>query len=383
MRRAAVHRIACGIVAAEVHRIRDADLVVSDKGDWPEATLIGDGGLGLDSLERLGALGALAETFGLDDSLLDDSPPRTIGDWVDWIMLGHDAGAGHILVRTSGSTGNPQMCRHAIADLLDEAAFLAAKFPDRQRVIALVPAHHLYGMIWTALLPAALGLSVVVRRLGAPLGLRAGDLVVAVPDQWRAILRLARALPADVVGVSSAGPLDPATADDLLAAGLARLVDVYGSSETSAIGLRELPAADYDLVPRWRLGADGADDWQLIDRDGRAVAIPDHVQPTGERSLLRLGRRDGAVQIGGCNVWPERVAQVLREVKGVAAATVRLGANGRLKAFVVPHAASDPAGLPGLIDRAVAARLTEPERPKNIQLGSDLPRNTMGKLTDW
>jgi hypothetical protein len=79
-------------------------------------------------------------------------------------------------VATSGSTGSPRLCIHNVADLLDEAVFLAAQFTGRRRVVALVPAHHLYGIIWTALLPDALGVPVVVRTIGAPLGLTAGEL---------------------------------------------------------------------------------------------------------------------------------------------------------------------------------------------------------------
>ncbi|MEG8024423.1 hypothetical protein QP162_08105 [Sphingomonas aurantiaca] len=99
------------------------------------------------------ALGALAETFGLEDSDLGREPPARVGDWIDWILRGHTAADGRMTVRTSGSTGRPKPCDHAIADLLDEAAFLATQIPGRRRVVALVPAHHLYGIIWTALLP--------------------------------------------------------------------------------------------------------------------------------------------------------------------------------------------------------------------------------------
>ncbi|MET0990744.1 MAG: hypothetical protein ABWX66_00005, partial [Lacisediminihabitans sp.] len=73
---------------------------------------------------------------------------------------------------------------------------------------------------------------------------------------------------------------------------------------------------------------------------------PDHVERTGERSLRPIGRRDGAVQVAGYNVWPERVAQVLRETEGVAEAAVRLGAGGLVlaaqTATAPPPAARSP-----------------------------------------
>ncbi|RZL76920.1 MAG: hypothetical protein EOP66_09570, partial [Sphingomonas sp.] len=101
------------------------------KGDWPTSTPIGDQGLGLDSMEQLGALGALAEAFGLDDSVLSAAPPQMVGDWVDWVMHAHVAGDGQMTVATSGSTGSPRPCVHDIADLIDEAAFLATQSTGR------------------------------------------------------------------------------------------------------------------------------------------------------------------------------------------------------------------------------------------------------------
>ncbi|MEG8021382.1 AMP-binding protein [Sphingomonas aerolata] len=247
--RAAVHRIACAVVATEMPRLRDPAPPAATRGDWPEAMPIGDEGLGLDSMEQLGALGALAEAFDLDDDTLGEGPPQTVGAWTDWILRAHAAGPGRIAVRTSGSTGSPRLCVHAVSDLLEEAAFFATRFADGRRVVALVPADHLYGLVWTALLPDALGVPVVVRTVGASLSLEAGDLVVAVPDQWRALSRMTRHWPGDVVGVSSAGPLDDAVAAMLLAAGLAGLVDIYGASETGGSRCAHCPRSIMPCCP--------------------------------------------------------------------------------------------------------------------------------------
>ena len=353
------------------------------KDEWALSTPIGDNGLGLDSMEQLGALGALAEAFDLDDSLLSDTPPQSVGAWVDWVMQAHVAGDGRMTVATSGSTGSPRPCVHDIDDLLGEAAFLATQFVGRRRVVALVPAHHLYGIIWTALLPDALGVPVVVRAIGAPLGLTAGDLVVAVPEQWQALLRLIRRFPTDVIGVSSAGALNDRVAAGLLTSGLARLVEIYGSSETGGIAMRDVPASAYDLLPRWQLSKHGNEDWRLVDRHGRLWDLPDHVERIDSSTLRPLGRRDGAIQVGGHNVWPERVALTLRTVDGVADVAVRLHAHGRLKAFVVLHPDRDPARLLERNEHVMVTRLADHERPRSFRFGPALPRNAMGKLEDW
>ncbi|WP_267388787.1 AMP-binding protein [Sphingomonas sp. GC_Shp_3] len=381
--RSAIQRIARAVVMAEVGRLRERGQPGLPADIWPDAMPIGDDGLGLDSLEQLGALGALAEMFGLDDHLLGPEPPRVVGGWVGWIMARHDPGDGELTVMTSGSTGQPRPCVHAIADLLTEARFLATQLGGRRRVVALVPGHHLYGIIWTALLPTVLNVPVVARTLGAPLDLASGDLVVAVPDQWRAIARLVRSFPEDVVGCSSAGPLDATLATDLLAAGLSRLLDVYGSSETGGIAVRDLPDDAYNLLPRWRLAPAGEDDWQLYDARGRSYSLPDHVERIGERRLRPIRRRDGAVKVGGETVWPARVVDTLRQIDGVADVAVRQHDNGRLKAFIVPDGTREPTELSAAIENICDVRLSPAERPRSVRFGAALPRNMMGKLEDW
>jgi hypothetical protein len=64
--------------------------------------------------------------------------------------------------------GVPRVCIHRlldvldVLDVLDDAAWLAGQFRDRTRVVALVPAYHLYGIGWAALLPAALAIPLIV-----------------------------------------------------------------------------------------------------------------------------------------------------------------------------------------------------------------------------
>jgi 4-coumarate--CoA ligase len=370
-------RIVTAVVAAEIGRLRHTDLPRA--ADWADTTPIGDEGLGLDSLEQLGALGALAEMFGLDDASLPARPARYVGDWVDWVMQGQAPGGGRITIRTSGSTGPSVACTHALSDLVEEARYFAQRLADRRRIVALVPAHHLYGLIWTALLPDVLGIPAVTGVIGTALDLTPGDLVVAVPDQWQA---MRRRFPRDIVGVSSAAPLQEALAGDLLAAGLAGLFDIYGSSETGGIAMREHPTSTYDLLPRWSLSSNG-DDWDLTDARGVRYPLPDHIERIGERRIRPLGRRDGAVQVGGHNVRPSHVAETLRRIDGVADAAVRLHENGRLKAFIVPADGHDPVVLARTIEDHITTSLPAPERPRTLRFGPALPRNAMGKLADW
>ncbi len=375
---AAIARIVEAVVRTEVERLRGRGTGTMLSSVWAIDLPLGDDGLGIDSLEIFGILAALAEMFDLDAGTLTERPPERVGDLFDWVERAPGPG-GRITVATSGSTGRARRYTHAIADLLDEAAYFASMVAGRRRVVAMVPADHLYGLIWTTLLPSVADLPVVERRIGARLDLLPGDLVVAVPDQWRVIPRLAGSLPTDVWGVSSGAPLPGDIEAAVLDGGVTRVLDVYGASELSAIAVRVAPDPDYRLLPRWRWAVGGD---AVIDRHGEHWPLPDHVARIGERALRPMGRRDAAVQVGGHNVWPHRVAEMLRTVPGVADAAVRLGDDARLKAFVVPEVGIDAQVLERSLQE-IAATLSAAERPVRYTYGAGLPRTLMGKLEDW
>ena len=380
--RTVLRRIVAGVVAAEVGRLNGGSGHRLPKGEWPDDMLIGEEGLDLDSLEYLGAMGALADMFDGAETTLGSAAPRTVGDWIDWVGPATARPDATLTVATSGSTGTARRTSHSIPGLLAEAEFFATQFRDCTRVLAFVPGHHLYGLIWTALLPAALDAPALPGELGTDLGLQPGDLIVAVPDQWKVLLRLCRTFPEGVAGVSSGGQLPDELGPALRSAGLGRLVDIYGASETGAIGMREIPNAVFELVPRWHFDSvDGT--LALVDQQGRHEPLPDHIERVGPRSFRPLGRRDGAVQVGGLNVWPAQVATILQTCPGVAEVAVRLNADGRLKAFVVPELSGDIDALRNALVRFAAGHLPVQERPKRFNFGAALPRNGMGKLQDW
>jgi 4-coumarate--CoA ligase (photoactive yellow protein activation family) len=374
---AAIRRITGAVIASELRRLLHEE--IGENKTVEHAPHEAATPLVLDSLEAMSVAAALSETFELDDMAFAPNTPATVAEWANRITAQQ---IERLTVHTSGSTGVPQSHSHAIADLLAEAEGFAQRFADTRRVIALVPANHLYGLVWTALLPAILDVPIIEGTVLAMPVCEAGDLIVGVPEHWSALARLRKQWPEHVVGVSSGGPLPNALGEALLATGLAGLVDVYGSSETSAIGMRDVPEIGYTLLPRWRLAPD-EDASTLIDHDGREVRLPDHVRQTGERQIELSGRRDHAVQIGGINVYPDRIAALLVDCEGVAEAVVRRDDNGRLKAFVVPVAGNDEAGLEQRLRGFVFKRLSPAERPTRFRFGPALPRNCMGKSTDW
>ncbi len=386
--REALRRIVASLVTAETSRKRGeaSRAVPDDPAGWADDRQWSVGSIPLDSLETVNAGAALYEMFGLEALRHDPTrgPPATVGEWLDDIARVQHAEDACLTVMTSGSTGRPRPCVHAIRDLQAEAAHFGAMLPDVRRVVALVPAHHIYGLVWTALLPAALDVPVVAATAMTLPRLDAGDLIVAVPDHWRALARARKSWPAGIIGISAGAPLEDLLAETLLDAGLGRLLDVYGTSETGAVAIRDLPDPAHTLLTRWRFAATATDDGPLLtDRHGTEVVVPDRLARVDDTRFTVIGRRDGAVQVGGVNVWPEQVEIVLRRCPGVADVSVRLGDQHRLKAFVVPANPEDQDALLDRLTQYVRRFLLPEQRPTSYALGPDLPRTALGKPCDW
>jgi len=420
-----LHRFVVDLLAGELGLARPGR--PPRAAPWPlDLEFVRD--LGADSLELHGMGTALADALDLRGADIDERllAQPCLEDWLDAACACLRADATRVSFRTSGSSGNPKRCIHTLATLEQEVQELARLAPGRTRILSAVPSHHIYGFLFTILLPHALGIEeeVVDLRSASPAvalaQARAGDLIVAHPGWWEALLRLDPRFGADVAGVSSGAPCPDALAARVDAAGV-RLLQIYGSSETAGVGWRDRPGAAFTLLPYWRRvegdaeqsheqgrerQQDGDYAPELARRmpDGSEARYPlqDELAWQGERRFLPAGRIDQAVQVAGVNVFPAYVADVLKLHPRVLDATVRLMRSDegrRLKAFVVvrpaPGAAADDsdaqdaaqaAAHAALIEELanwIAARLSAPECPAAFTFGARLPRQASGKPADW
>lgn len=374
----------------QLHQRQSIGHVLSD---WPSETLdelpFDEATLGLDSLGVLDFVSEVNRFFDLSRTGAEDYlvVRRTLGAWIEVIQwhlaqVGTDA---EIIFATSGSTGSPKQIRQAFSTLQSEVCAMAAgplsRLPPSARVLCQVPVHHIYGCLWGLLLPNATCRQAVDLPAGFASATlreaRTGDLIVATPHGWQAMLRDGRRLPDGVIGLSSGGPLEPALWPSLFAdLGLSRLIELYGSSETGGIGWRDEADGVYHLMP------------DLVRQEGglwrQAVGplpLQDHLAWEGAERFAVSGRLDGAVQVAGVNVYPDRVADMLCACPGVREAVVRLEKD-RLKAFVVPDGSKSNGDLEADLRESMAACPTV-EQPARYDFGTALPRNEMGKLSDW
>ena len=390
----ALARFVADLVANELAHLRPGDAQLLDH-PWPAELALDERGLGLDSIERLSVASALSEALHLHESGIEDLllARRRFGEWLEVAAEGLSAFDARLTFRTSGSGGIAKACPHALADLLQEVEHLASLMPSTRRVLAAVPAHHIYGFLFTVLLPNRLGCKEVVdiRRMtpqAVASMMRPDDLLISHPANWSVLARHVRQLPPRVHGVTSTAPCPDPLAQTLGDIGLGSLTQVYGSSETAGIATRTTASAPLRLMPFW--SRDAGDEHGLlragVDGSIRSYEMQDRVEWLDDHRFSVCGRRDEGVQVGGINVFPARVRQVLLDHPQVTDARIRLmtpNEGSRLKAFVVTAPGCDPVALRSDLWAWTEARLTAPERPKSFTFGEHLPRNAMGKLSDW
>lgn len=391
---AAVQRLVCDLIGAELCSMRPTGPTLPPL-PWRDDMLIGHD-LGADSLELMALASALAEAVHMHESGIEDYllARQTIGDWVSITQTSLSRFSTNMTFRTSGSTGIPKACMHPLESLWQEVGELMPLVQRPDRIFSAVPSHHIYGFLFTILLPHRCGLAadaVINLRSSSTARLayqlRAGDLVVGHPEFWRAAARTVPAFAPGVTGVTSTAPCPDSITAAIEQAGLTTLLQVYGSSETAGIGWRDDAAQPYTLFSYWH--RDEARTGRIVrDRDpGTHFACQDTLLWLDERRFMPTGRVDEAVQVGGINVFPQRVRREILQHPAVLDASVRLmhpAEGNRLKAFIVPRDAnSDLQTLHLALDAWLRDRLSAPERPRALSFGAILPTDARGKLADW
>lgn len=272
---------------------------------------------------------------------------------------------------------------HDLQALIREADAFCDLLAPVKSVISLVPLHHVFGFMFGILYPERCGASNTDAHFCPPISvlrkLQSGSLVVATPYLWQLLAETAQPMPPGLVGVTSGATMPRALWRKLLDLGVDTLTEVYGSTETAGIAWRQSPGAPFQLLPYLQRSAS-----DVLSPDASApLEIQDHLTWVDDRNFHLEGRIDRAVQVAGVNVSPSKVAGVLKASELVQDAIVRLEGE-RLKAYVVP---ADPGcnatDLNNDLERIACDQLPAPARPMKYTFGAALPRNAMGKLSDW
>lgn len=260
---------------------------------------------------------------------------------------------------------------HPAAEIYADAAAAANLLSGRRRILSVVSPHSLIGFVLTVLAPNLQGVPTVDARALDPesLGrsLQFGDALVATPTLWRYLVREGLRAPDNAMAVLFGEPSAPELSAAMRQAGFGAQREVYGSTQTGVIAWRDSPADPFVLFDHWRRRGDALERC-CADGSRSPVEPMDRFAWERERAFRLGGRRDGAVQIGAVNVFPDAIAALIAAHPGVATCDItvsrhpdganRLIASIRLKDGAVSETAARS------IDNWCRARLKAHERPR-------------------
>lgn len=293
---------------------------------------------------------------------------------------------------TSGSTGVPKAYPKYWGGFVREAQVAGQRLgldaAAGGQFLATVPAQHMYGFVYSVILPAQWGYVIGAERPFYPEDIRRAlaarpspPVLVTTPVHIRACLLDGVSLPPLDFILSSTAPLDAALAAEAEARYQTRVIEFYGSTETGAIAARRQAETQV-----WKT----FDDIRVTVADEgfrvEAAYLPapqvltDQVEIRGEHEFTLQGRHADLVKIAGKRIALGDLNRQLLAIEGVLDGTFFLpdavsGREQRLTAFVV---------APGLsraqILEALRERLDPVFLPRPLRLVASLPRNATGKL---
>ena len=168
---------------------------------------------------------------------------------------------------TGGSTGKPKTWSKTPRNMFEEAFYLSQRYniSKNDRILTTVPPYHIYGFLFSVLIPFVSSAGVVAKVCTFPQEIRdalqnySATILVSVPMHYR-ILRDGE-IPGDSLRISfsSAGKLDKTDEDYFYKQTGVDLVEIYGSTETGGVASRrttvnEVTMEPFDIV-----------DWKVVD----------------------------------------------------------------------------------------------------------------------
>jgi acyl-coenzyme A synthetase/AMP-(fatty) acid ligase len=298
---------------------------------------------------------------------------------------------------TGGSTGKPNVWSKSPRNLLAEAFYLKEKFflSDKDLFVATVPPYHIYGLLFSVLVPFVAHARVLPdiytfpQEIISTINKHKASVLVSVPIHYRVLKVDSLSVPSLKFAFSSAGALDRSDGLHFYKKTGLGITEIYGSTETGGIASRCIS----DNTDRWK--AFDAVSWKL--KDSRLSVKSDFTSPEMERDIdgfcltgdeareekengfVLLGRADGVVKVAGKRV---DLLDVQNKIKKLPAVN---------DAFVL--ALPTDKGRESIIAAVVACDLTETDLrnllmnilepyavPRRIKIVSCIARAATGKI---
>ncbi len=240
---------------------------------------------------------------------------------------------------TSGSTGQPKLVQKTFLNMMVEVEFLQTLLHTNEddMYLPLVPSFHIYGLLFTVLLPLYVGGSIRIDVPFSPSGivedglLKNANIVIANPTQYMSIIDFMRPyLTEDFAHIkyciSSTMAIDTDIVEQFYSKYGIRIVEVYGSTETGGIAYRKFyensfwrffPYVEWSttaednvlevLSPAVSLSENSSSNWYVTG---------DIIEGGSEFTLL--GRINQIIKTAGNRVSALEVENVIKHFTGVA-----------------------------------------------------------------
>jgi acyl-coenzyme A synthetase/AMP-(fatty) acid ligase len=299
------------------------------------------------------------------------------------------------IVFTSGSTGTPLPYRKTWGRLARcvraGAAELGIEDGRTFVLIGTVPPQHMYGFESTVLLALQSANAFTAERPFFPADIMAAvaaaprpRVLVTTPVHLRTLVAAGQQWPALDLLVSATAPLSRELARAAETYSGARLLEIYGSTETGQIAIRRTGESDsFRLFPGVQLRADNGQTYAHGGHIEQMTPMCDLIELSGEREFILHGRTADLVNVAGKRSSFGYLNAQLNAIPGVVDGAFFLrdgnhgGATGiaRLAAAVVAPTLSAASLLESLRQRVDPVFL-----PRPLLLVNRLPRNATGKL---
>ncbi|NTV11844.1 MAG: acyl-CoA synthetase [Zoogloea sp.] len=297
-------------------------------------------------------------------------------------------------VFTSGSTGMPVPHRKTwgrlVANVRAGAEVLGLDPARPASLVGTVPPQHMYGFESTVLLALQSGAAFSAARPFFPADICAElaavprpRVLVSTPFHLRNLLAAEEELPALDLLLSATAPLSQSLAAEAEARTGARLMEIYGSTETGQVASRRTAeGAAWTLFPGVRLDWQDGAAWASGGHIEQPVAMSDVLEPVGEGRFMLCGRSADLVNIAGKRTSLAWLNHQLAAIDGVQDGAFHMPSDAPPDSIVRLAACVVAPGLDAATLVAELRRRIDPVfLPRPLVFVEALPRNATGKLT--
>lgn len=297
---------------------------------------------------------------------------------------------------TGGSTGKPKIWPKTIKNLFSEAFYLSEKFhfsPD-DRIVATIPPCHIYGILFSILIPLVSSACVMAETPTFPheiinaITLQKATVLVSVPMHYRTFGNNTIPNHSLRIAFSSAGAIDKTDSENFTKQTGTGITEIYGSTETGGIACRCRAEDDAALTLFETVDMEIIDEKIHVRSDYISPNLPrdeDGFFQTGDRGgkfdsnrFILYGRSDGIVKIGGKRVDLEEIREKILSLPDVTDAMIlsnpcKKGRENEIAAVLEGKI------HPKQVREYLSGHLEPYAQPRSIKVVDRIPRNNMGK----